>query len=448
MKIPAQKRRYLLPGGVALLLIILAVVLLLKHEEPLLHTFADLGILQAEEVSLLILRDGATGEQLVIEEREEIIAFLELLAPLSFRRERKMEEKTGWTHLADIYRDQKTYLRMVFAGEDIDFIFFEQGDRVKEEKYRIDNNITSRLEGYIARVLQEREEREKASAEDEPEIPVAVTLQEIEPAICVIINNYPAARPSSGLQQADVVYEFLVEGGTTRYLAIYQRKHLENFNIGPVRSLRPYFAVQSLEYGGIIAHSGYSARTAQLISGLGLFQIGDDGKNFWRDRTRQAPHNLYTCIDNLYRASLNRIQAVERNYEPDLKVINGCPEEGKTINVDYAGNNRVSYLYDEAEEVYYRFINELPHTDRETGEQYYAQRVIIREATHRDIPGPEGLVDIDLQGYGRGLLYEKGCQYQITWESREWETTFFYTPDQPVKPIPGPTWIQVVRRSS
>ncbi|MEW5919849.1 MAG: DUF3048 domain-containing protein [Bacillota bacterium] len=442
MKIPAKKRTYLLLGGVALLLALL-VVLVLREKGPVVHTFSDLSMLQAEEVQQLIIRNGPTGEQLEVEDRESIAAFLEILAPLTFQKERNMDVNTGWTHMVDLYRDEDNFLRLVFAGDGVDFAFYEQGRKEREEKFSISYNISFRLQEYFTRMLEARETREKEDAL--PASPATVTLQEIEPAICVVINNYPAARPSSGLQQADIVYEFLVEGGTTRYLAVYKRKHLEDFDIGPVRSLRPYFAVQSLEYGGIIAHSGYSTRTMQMVSGLGLFQIGDVGDNFWRDRTRQAPHNLCTCIDNLYRVALNRIQTVERTYDLEQEVKVGY-QVGKDITVNYAAHNRVSYLYDETEGVYYRYINDTPHTDRETGKQYYADRVIIRETSHRNVPGPEGLVDIDLQGSGEGLLYEKGRKYYITWENKGRQTTFFYATDMPVKPIPGSTWIQVVRR--
>ena len=39
--------------------------------------------------------------------------------------------------------------------------------------------------------------------------------------IAVMINNHAVARPQSGLNSADIVYEALVESGITRYLAIF-----------------------------------------------------------------------------------------------------------------------------------------------------------------------------------------------------------------------------------
>lgn len=105
----------------------------------------------------------------------------------------------------------------------------------------------------------------------EPEVPeeveeieedLTIRVQQVKPVV-VVINNHRAAWPQSGLQQASIVYEFLVEGGTTRYLAVFDRHFEEDFVVGPVRSLRPYFGEQAREYGGVVAHSGYSVRTQE-----------------------------------------------------------------------------------------------------------------------------------------------------------------------------------------
>ena len=445
LKLPTIKRNHLLIGGpVLLLLLLLLLVLFLSGKEPVIHTYAELSELPAEAVQKLAIREAAGGEQVVVEDEESIAAFLEILTPLTFQEEQDRESKPGWTHMVELYRGEGRYLRLVFAGDEVEMAFYEQGQKERDAQYKINDDLTVELEQYYARVLDALEKAREAALEEI--IPTEITVQEIDPAICVVINNHPSARPSSGLQEADIIYEFLVEGGSTRYIAVFKRKHLEDFTIGPVRSLRPYFAFQSLEYGGIVAHSGYSARTMQIVSGLGIIQIGDVGKNFWRDSSRRAPHNLYTSIDNLYRAVLNRIEVVERTYELEREVKVGYLR-GLTVEVRYSGHNKVNYIYDQEAGVYHRFINDNPHMDRETGEQYYAERVIIRETSHRNVPNdPDGVLDIDLKGSGAGLLYEKGRKYDITWESTGRETTFYYSADMPVEPIAGTTWIQVVRR--
>ena len=56
------------------------------------------------------------------------------------------------------------------------------------------------------------------------------------PAIAVKIDNYPDARPQSGLDKADVVFEEPVEGLITRFVAVFQCQQAAS--IGPVRSAR------------------------------------------------------------------------------------------------------------------------------------------------------------------------------------------------------------------
>ena len=56
------------------------------------------------------------------------------------------------------------------------------------------------------------------------------------PAMAVKVDNYPTARPQSGLDKADIVFEQPVEGGITRYVAVFQCN--DAFLIGPVRSAR------------------------------------------------------------------------------------------------------------------------------------------------------------------------------------------------------------------
>lgn len=74
------------------------------------------------------------------------------------------------------------------------------------------------------------------------------------PALVVKIENAPASRPQSGLDAADVVYEEIVEGGITRFLAVFHSADAEP--IGPVRSLRPSDPDIIAPFGGLFAYSG------------------------------------------------------------------------------------------------------------------------------------------------------------------------------------------------
>ncbi len=288
------------------------------------------------------------------------------------------------------------------------------------------------------------EEPVEAVAPQEPEeVDLSVVLKKVAP-VTVIINNHPDARPPSGLQEASIVYEFLVEGGTTRFLCVYDTVLKSELVIGPVRSLRPYLGVQSLEHGGVIAHSGMSERTREIIRGMGLKQVGDNGVHMWRDSSRRAPHNLYTNIERLYKARGESDVREETVEPPELPAGFAV---GKELEIVYYSNNKVSYTYDEEKELYLRFINGDVHSDRESGLQYSTRRVIVRTAKHTNIPGPGALVDVNLEGSGEGKLYEAGRMYELSWEKKDGVTSFYYQDGSLVDMSYGNTWIQVVRSS-
>jgi len=74
--------------------------------------------------------------------------------------------------------------------------------------------------------------------------------------LSVMVENSEGARPQSGLDKANIVYEVLAEGGITRLLAIYYDQDAEE--VGPIRSARPYFVSKSLEHQAIYVHVGGS----------------------------------------------------------------------------------------------------------------------------------------------------------------------------------------------
>ncbi|GAA4287180.1 hypothetical protein GCM10022262_15390 [Georgenia daeguensis] len=113
------------------------------------------------------------------------------------------------------------------------------------------------------------------------------------PALSVKIENSAPARPQSGLEDADIVWEEMVEGGITRFNAAYHSTVPEA--LGPVRSIRPMDAAISGPLGGLLAFSGGVQPYIQKARDAGLQILTEDGGHagFYRVSTRRAPHNLY-----------------------------------------------------------------------------------------------------------------------------------------------------------
>ena len=116
-------------------------------------------------------------------------------------------------------------------------------------------------------------------------------------AIVVKIDNSSKARPQAGLDVADVVIEQEVEGGITRFAAIFQSSAPER--IGPVRSARStdISFLSALGQPGL-AYSGANEVFDTLI--VRQERVRNYSANrfggYWRDTSRRAPSNLYTSM--------------------------------------------------------------------------------------------------------------------------------------------------------
>ena len=101
----------------------------------------------------------------------------------------------------------------------------------------------------------------------------------------VMINNISVARPlQSGLQDAYLMYEIIVEGGISRYLALFIDQSTER--IGSIRSARHYFLDYALENDAIYVHHGQSPQAQSDFSKLGIERVVvDNSKTEWSDTT-------------------------------------------------------------------------------------------------------------------------------------------------------------------
>ncbi|MCL2315898.1 MAG: DUF3048 domain-containing protein, partial [Actinomycetia bacterium] len=112
------------------------------------------------------------------------------------------------------------------------------------------------------------------------------------PALCIKIENSVEARPQLGLDAADIVYEEVVEGGITRYMAVFQ----SNFppKVEPVRSMRPMDPPMIAPLGCPLVFSGGQAPfvNAARAAGLQLIDMDRGDPGFSRDSKRAAPHNV------------------------------------------------------------------------------------------------------------------------------------------------------------
>jgi hypothetical protein len=122
-------------------------------------------------------------------------------------------------------------------------------------------------------------------------------------ALTVKIENTPEALPQWGIDQADVVYEEIVNGGITRLAAIFNSQ--APAKIGPVRSVRPTDTQVVYPLKGIFAYSGgapYAIASIETVPGLTLVDEdkADQTAAMYRDPNLYAPHNLFGIGTSLF----------------------------------------------------------------------------------------------------------------------------------------------------
>jgi hypothetical protein len=263
-----------------------------------------------------------------------------------------------------------------------------------------------------------------------------------------MVENQAKARPQDGLHRADVVYEILAEGEITRFVAVYQSQEAEV--IGPVRSIRPYFVQLGHGLDALIVHAGWSQDAMNEIVKLKVSHFDEvygDGAYYWRDKTRKAPHNLYSSTE------LIRTGAVKKKFREEWKgpsltfyseqttpVITGEP--ATKVSIPYIRGYVVDYEYDALTNKYNRIMAGELHKDKTSGTQLTADNLLVLFTKHKVLDNA-GRRAVDIYGPGEGYIMQMGLSRPITWENKD-GVIRAYIDDQEVELLPGQTWVQVV----
>ena len=109
--------------------------------------------------------------------------------------------------------------------------------------------------------------------------------------IAVKIDNHRLARPHSGIETADAVYEIVVEAGLTRLMALFHQSDGEF--VGPIRSVRPVDVELTKPLDAPLQISGGSNWVLRYVRGLDMKLLANTGGATGRSPDRRAPHNLY-----------------------------------------------------------------------------------------------------------------------------------------------------------
>ena len=298
---------------------------------------------------------------------------------------------------------------------------------------------------------------ESAPEEPEPEaqplrMPLTgVVTDEIpqRPALVVKVSNSPEARPQTGIERADLVYEELVEGGVTRFITVFHSTLPDV--VGPVRSARPVDTqvMAGFGYPGF-AYSGARPEVVAMLEQTPAATITEGAPGFFRDQGEYAshpfaPHDLFLRVEDALAA------VTERGARPltDLGwVFSDEPPaatdgDGTSLEIAMSDAYRTTWQYDADAGLYRREQNGAPFIV--TGaDRIGAANVVVLEVRH--YVGASGYPETDVIGAGDAIVLRDGQRYPARW-SKPTATDPLQILDangaEPFPLRPGPTWLHL-----
>ena len=264
-------------------------------------------------------------------------------------------------------------------------------------------------------------------------------------ALVVKIDNVPRARPQAGINDADVVYVELVEGGATRYAAVFHSEEVGT--VGPVRSMRTtdINLLRALNRP-LFANSGGNPRTTNAINASPLVNIGHAtgaGGAYYRNNSRSAPHNLFSSTGALRRAG-----GTAGGAPPELFTIRrpGTPNPNKAFD---ASGVRVNYrstsvTYDWNGSGWARSQDGRATVDT-AGVRTAPETVIVQFTPYGVSPADARSPEANTIGRGRAWIFTEGNLIRGSWSKPTANAVTLYrdSDGNTIELLPGRVWVEL-----
>lgn len=308
-------------------------------------------------------------------------------------------------------------------------------------------------------------------------------LWEKQRPMAIMIENHLDARPQSGINEADIVYESVAEGGITRFMAVfYCDSSAQDLIVGPVRSARTYFLDWASEYGKypLYVHVG-GGNTPNKANALGqikdygwyggndLNQFGLSIKECWRDYNRlghqaATEHTMYCSTSKLLDVANKRgYTSNDPKGDSWLKYFTpwkfGATPDGGTgkpatnISFDFWKDffqYTVKWDYDSASKTYLRSTGGSAHIDRDTNKQLATGTIILQFVTETGPIDEEKHMLYGTIGSGNAIIFSQGQAFTATWskKSRLDRTIFKDAKGKDFQFVPGKIWVEILSKTN
>jgi hypothetical protein len=266
--------------------------------------------------------------------------------------------------------------------------------------------------------------------------------------IAVKVDNHPMARPQSGLPEADAVVELLVEGGFSRFIALFHDN--DSVYVGPVRSVRPTDSTIAAPLDATLIISGGQPWVQNLAVQRGVPLMSEGSAGFFRIGSRPSPHNLYGDT-TVFRETADSRGFGDEFGNPFYEVDEweSLPETlAPTIELDWAPGHQVTWRFQDGE--YLRWEGSAEHRwisqDGQSGGQLSADVLVILVGTqYTATGGGKSLPATETTGSGQAYVFSEGRVMSGTWTRASVQDSFTLTADDgsAMTVPPGRPWIQI-----
>ncbi|MDQ5816695.1 MAG: DUF3048 domain-containing protein, partial [Actinomycetota bacterium] len=164
------------------------------------------------------------------------------------------------------------------------------------------------------------------------------------PAVAIKIENSPEARPQSGLEKADLVYEELVEGGITRFMAIFHCG--ESSKVGPIRSARFDDPQLALPFTRVLGFSGANSIVQRELKKNKLVALDEEngGQAFFRDPLGSTDvHSLFSNTEKVRARAPKKLEAPEQTFE--FGDLSGKSKKARSVTLTFGSANTIEYRW-------------------------------------------------------------------------------------------------------
>ena len=300
-------------------------------------------------------------------------------------------------------------------------------------------------------------------------LPVAdPQLLERRPVLVKIQNVPRESRPQWGLSLADIVYEYYIEYGDTRYAALYYGNNAGM--VGPIRSARHIDQYIIESYEAIFIFGGAYQELYTLLS------ESDFGDRLVREGPNTAPalFRYEPKGDNFLLLDMNALPEIIERYHIDntrpnldgMAFSETAPPGGAPaaqVFVRFSGGLYNRWDYHPDTHSYLRYVdaqNDIERTnpvyalltDRLTGEPIRAANVVVLLAEYKSLRDDAEVYDVGLgqPGSGDAYLARDGLVYALKWQRQVGNDLLILTDASgaPFALRPGHTWFEVIGLAS